>query len=412
MRRIFIISSVILKEWIRSPSGVFFSLLFPLLLFVVLSSIFGDTSSVKYDIHVLNLDVYDNGTPTNISKAFIKALNSTESFNIIELDRKTNITKFLNATGFKSRRLLVIPQGFEEKIINRTVVIRLIVILDTLERIKVENESIAANISMGIKMLREYINRTNTTSPEVILFADSEDSSTPIIRGILYSVIQSFNNRLVSSTEVISLKEEDILRRKLSAADYYLPSFIASFIMTNGVMGLTSVVADYRRRGIIRRLICTPLRRYEWIIGCMLQQAFLGFIITISMIILGYFIFGVKAIPDAYSLLLIMLGAVAFSSIGMVLGGIAKDPEAASAIGNAIGFPIMFLSGAFWPIEIMPSYMQVVAKFTPLYYFHQGLRETLIYGNPVNAIPSFIILSVMTIVFILLAVKVTKWKDL
>jgi len=58
----------------------------------------------------------------------------------------------------------------------------------------------------------------------------------------------------------------------------------------------------------------------------------------------------------------------------MMIAGLVKDPEAASGIGNAIALPMMFLSGSFWPVEIMPKYLQTIAKFLPLTYFSDGSR--------------------------------------
>jgi ABC-2 type transport system permease protein len=73
---------------------------------------------------------------------------------------------------------------------------------------------------------------------------------------------------------------------------------------------------------------------------------------------------------------------------------------------------MMFLSGAFWPIEMMPAFMQGVAKCMPLYYFHDGLRQIMIYRNPAQALVPFLLFGALAVVFVALAVKVTKWKEL
>lgn len=97
---------------------------------------------------------------------------------------------------------------------------------------------------------------------------------------------------------------------------------------------------------------------------------------------------------------------------GRIKDGGCKMLETATGVGNAIAFPMMFLSGAFWPIEIMPDYLQFVAKLLPLYYFHQGLRNIMILNNLDQAFTSFLVLGVLAILFIPLAIKVTKWKEL
>lgn len=148
------------------------------------------------------------------------------------------------------------------------------------------------------------------------------------------------------------------------------------------------------------------------VIANVLQQALLAFALTAVMIAVGWIIFDVRVLPGFFAILLIFLGAVAFCSVGIVLGNVIKDIEATSGVGNAIGFPMMFLSGAFWPLEMMPGYLQTIAKFLPLYYFHDGLRSIMVYQSPTLPTVSFLVLGIFSAVFILLAIKVTKWKEL
>jgi len=138
----------------------------------------------------------------------------------------------------------------------------------------------------------------------------------------------------------------------------------------------------------------------------------LAFLLTAVMVLLSMLVFDVQAYLGLYAMGFIVLEAVASSSTGMVLGGLVKDVEAANGAGNAIAFPMMFLSGAFWSVEMMPEYMQVVARFLPLYHFHQGLMELMILQNPGEALFSFWVLLGFAAVFIVLASKVTRWKDM
>jgi len=64
----------------------------------------------------------------------------------------------------------------------------------------------------------------------------------------------------------------------------------------------------------------------------------------------------------------------------MILSGLARDVEAASAIATMISFPMIFLSGTYFSLEIMPSYPQSFAKGLPLTYLSEGLRYAMIYN--------------------------------
>jgi ABC-2 type transport system permease protein len=283
-------------------------------------------------------------------------------------------------------------------------------VLENYSHTMTENQ--IGTIENGMIALAAWRQGLSSENAEVLLLTDEGDTSAAVVKGIISSVINAFNNGLIGAEGVVGIGENQLAQRGFSAVDYYLPGYIAAFIMTNGIIGVAANTSEFRRNGVIKRLAATPLSKRSWIIGNMLHQALLAFILTLTMIAIAWVIFGVRAIPDVYALSLIFLGSVVFCSIGIVIGGAIKDVEAASAAGNAIGFPMMFLSGAFWPIEMMPAFMQGVAKCMPLYYFHDGLRQIMIYRNPAQALVPFLLFGALAVVFVALAVKVTKWKEL
>jgi ABC-2 type transport system permease protein len=191
-----------------------------------------------------------------------------------------------------------------------------------------------------------------------------------------------------------------------------MPGYVAAFIMTNGIVGVTSTVLEYRRRGVLKRLAATPLSKKTWILGNVLAQTVLSLMLLVVMIMVGWIIFRVKAIPDMYSLSLILLGTLTFSGMGVFLGGVLRDVEAATALGNAIVYPMMFLSGSFWPLDIMPSFTQSVARALPLFYFGEGLRQTLTLQAPSMVLLPFAVMVSLAVIFVALAILKTRWRDL
>ncbi len=415
MSGVFAVFSALTKNWMRSKTGVFFSILFPVMLLLLFGTVFGGGENMKYTLYVQNLDL-KNGAPTDLSKAFVDALNNTGVFDIKYLAPDVNVTSYVKGhPSFSSYKILIIPRGFQSNAVNGSIFVRISITVDTLNELLkyyggYMNQSVQTNIKEGIGALKGFGQSFNR-SANVIILLDESDSSSQIVKGVLYSVVDAFNNRLIGSKSVILVSSMNLTGGRLKAIDYYLPGYIAAFIMTNGVIGVTSTVSEFRRNGIIKRLAATPLGKGSWILANLLQQTLLAFLLTVVMIMLGWMVFGITLIPDFWSLLLIFIGSVAFCSVGIVLGGIIKDVETAYGVSNSIAFPLMFLSGAFWPVDIMPEYLQVVARMLPLYYFHQGLRALLIFNDLSGAYLSFIILGVMAIVFMLFAMKVTQWKE-
>jgi ABC-2 type transport system permease protein len=240
---------------------------------------------------------------------------------------------------------------------------------------------------------------------------DASDQSASIIRNVVTSVANAFNYQLIGAENVIQFNETSVTTTQFSTVDYYVPGITAAFIMTNGIIALTSITTEFKRRGIIKRLSITPLTRMDWILGNVLSQTLLNLLLTGIMIGIGWAAFNVRVIPDVPSIVLIFLGSVMFSGIGMLLSGVVKDVEAASALGNAIAFPMMFLSGTYFPLEFMPGYMQSIAKVLPLTYFSDGLRYALLYKYPEGIYTNMAIVAVLAVVFIVLGSFVTRWKE-
>ena len=196
-----------------------------------------------------------------------------------------------------------------------------------------------------------------------------------------------------------------------STTQNYVPYLIGAFVMTNGIIALTSVATEFKRRGVLKRLSATPLTRLEWILGNVFCQALLAVVLTAVMIVAGRVLFGIVTSINIYMAIILFAGAVLFSGMGMLLSGLVKDPEAASGLGNAIAFPMMFLSGTFMPLSIMPSFLQTIARVLPLFYFQDGLQAAMVTGNATIALTDFVVICALAIVFILLGSLVTSWRE-
>lgn len=410
MKRTFSLFISLSKNWLRSKSGVFFSILFPVMLLLIFSTVFGGQEAAEYTIYVQDDDA------TELSQQFIEALDSSQSLDVEEVE---NITEHREERTFGNYRALMIRDGFQERAMNKSMEIRMGVMQDTMIRIgeiygEHMNESEREEFNESKQDLDEWSDAVGTSdNAEILVLTSPDDQAAPMVRGTVYGVVSSFDSRMVGIEDsTVEVDEEKIEERGLQPVDYYLPGFIAAFIMSNGIIGVTSNISEYKRNGTLKRLTASPLKKRDWILANVAQQTILAFALTAVMILVAILVFDAQAYPGLYSIGLIFLGSVAFCSVGIVMGGLIKDVEAASGAGNAIAFPMMFLSGAFIPIETMPDYLQTVAKFLPLYYFHQGLREIMILDNPSEAFMAYVVIGVFAVVFVIFAVKTTRWKDL
>jgi ABC-2 type transport system permease protein len=107
-----------------------------------------------------------------------------------------------------------------------------------------------------------------------------------------------------------------------------------------------------------------------------------------------------------------MMLALTFAGLGMALGSFVSDPDVATSLGNAIAFPMMFLTSVFWEVALMPEYLQTAATVLPLYHFHRGLRRLMIMGTTEGTLVPFAFLGATAVLSVGSAVAVTSWQDL
>ncbi|MGD6935211.1 MAG: ABC transporter permease [Candidatus Bathyarchaeia archaeon] len=418
--KFYTVFKAVTKNWLRSRSGLFFSIMFPILLLVVFGAIFSGTGgSSQYSIYIQNLDVDSQGQPTELSTAFITALNSTKTFSMKTIPADANATDYvqedLGPLG-GTMRILIISDGFNSDLLNGTMKVRVGITYDTMNMSYQYFQAYLSDaqkmeFQQGINGMQELNSSLPETTTSLTIITDPSDQSAAVVKSIIGSVTNAFNYQLIGAQNIITINEESATNTTYNIVDYYVPGITAAFIMTNGIIGLSSNSSEFKRRGIIKRLSLTPLTKLDWIIGNVLSQALLNLVLTGIMIGVGWIIFNVTIIPDLLTIIMLFLGSVMFSGIGMTIAGLFKDIEAANAAGNAIAFPMMFLSGTFFPLEMMPSYLQTISKALPLTYFADGLRYSMVYNFPEGVYTNMAVVAVLAVVFILVGALFTRWRE-
>lgn len=109
---------------------------------------------------------------------------------------------------------------------------------------------------------------------------------------------------------------------------------------------------------------------------------------------------------------LVACGILAFMSIGLLVGAIAKTQQAATSIANLIILPMAFLGGAFIPLDFAPNWIKDASYVMPLRYLVNGMLDVMARGEgPAAALPAIGILLGFTLVVGLVAVRMFRWDD-
>ena len=210
---------------------------------------------------------------------------------------------------------------------------------------------------------------------------DPSSSSVVTKMQILNMVFAKMNQGLSGKPPFVRTAEISIHTRKYRFIEFFIPGIIAMAVMTASLFGTVNVNTELRQKGIIRKLSTTPITRTDWILSNILYQFMLAVISTTAMLLVSYAVFDVKLQINAWLPLFIVLDVFTFVGIGMILTRIVKEAQSAAAAANAIIFPMMFLSGSFFPLEMMPRFLQTFARTLPLYYVNEGLRASMVFHD-------------------------------
>ncbi len=131
---------------------------------------------------------------------------------------------------------------------------------------------------------------------------------------------------------------------------------------------------------------------------------------TAAILLVSYAVFGVRLHINGWLPVYIVLEVFAFGGIGMLLTPIAKEAESAVAAANAFLFPMMFLSGTFFPVEMMPELLQSFARVLPLYYVNEGLRASMIFDDGATALRFAAVTAGVAAAVFVAGAAVTRWN--
>jgi len=166
------------------------------------------------------------------------------------------------------------------------------------------------------------------------------------------------------------------------SVDVSVPAYTAMIIATTGIMGINITMASYREGGILRRLRVSPLRPVVILAG----QVVVIFLMTVVgmalLVAAGKLVYGMRFEGDLLAVILAFtLGSLSFFSLGFVMASVMPNARTAQVVGMAVLYPMLFLSGAGLPLEILPESLRNFSKFLPLTHVVTLLRGLWIGGS-------------------------------
>lgn len=350
------------KEFIRDRAAMFWTLAFPILFIVLFGIIFSGGGSTNYTVGLVN---EDNGP---VGQQLVHVFDQVKPFTI--------------KTGSDDTEMQALRQGQRDMVI---------VIPAGL------SQQVQAGQNANVQMY--YDPSTNPTDAQIKL-------------GITQQVLADFNQAMKPYTPPLSLQPTTITTHQLTTVDFLMPGILAMALMQLGLFATATPLVSLRQEQVLRRLGATPLPRWQLLASQVLLRLTIG--IAQAAIIIGVSVqFFHVQIQGNYAALagLVLLGALMFVALGYLIASIAKTVESASGISSAINFPMMFLSGIFFPLAALPAFLTPIVRALPLTYLADAFRQVSIGSVPEFPIMVDVaVLAAWIVVCGLLSARLFKWE--
>ena len=163
---------------------------------------------------------------------------------------------------------------------------------------------------------------------------------------------------------------------------YFVTGMIATGLMTAGFQALAIQIPMERDRGVLKRLLGTPMPRWVYFAGKVLMVAFIAVLETVILLAVATLLFGLN-LPDTGAkwltfLWVSVLGITACTLCGVAFSSLARTGRSAPAVVTPVALILQFISGVFVVFTSLPRWMQNLASVFPLKWMCQGLRSVFL----------------------------------
>jgi ABC-2 type transport system permease protein len=201
------------------------------------------------------------------------------------------------------------------------------------------------------------------------------------------------------------------LANQAAFMSYVIPTLAAVMIAINAVLSLVTIIAIYRESGILKRLRATPLRSWTILVAHVIVKLAFTAVTLVLMALAGrrYFPIGVHMPLVSFGAAL-LLSTWSILALGFVVASLVKTPRFAQTAAGFVFYPMIGLSGLFYPVENLPPLLRALAKVMPLTYVVSLLRGILTGEGWIAHLTDVAALVAVFLVSMLVTAKVFRWE--
>lgn len=190
------------------------------------------------------------------------------------------------------------------------------------------------------------------------------------------SALAELNMELTHAPSLIHLQTQPLRGAAPSSyLDFLLPGILSLMAMQGALFGIGTGLTRWKEKGILRRFRVTPLSPAQFLGSTVLN--YLIFNLATSVIVVAFATAVLHAsvkLPVISLAIYLILGIAVFIAMGFAIAGRSKSQEATIPIINLVSFPMMFLSGIFFPVASLPKVLHNIVQLFPLTFLVDAVR--------------------------------------
>lgn len=352
-----------LMELRRSKIRMAMMILMPLIIMGMISFIFPSSSSALSNIPVVRVNNDTSGVQGSVLLAALTNLSESKGWMTFKDASSFDEAKDMIVQG-KALGAVIIPENFSRTVAGQLQTANITVLVDD------SNPQIS---QMLTQILAQVINGM---------------SQGQAIQSVNEYVQQM--QILVNPVSVVipyQATPEGVSGSSGSYVEFMIPGLLMMTMITSVMTGLPRAIAYEKDVGTMSGFLVAPISRSSIITGKVLGRVVTGLIQGVLSLVLAMILFGITIHGNLmWVLITLFLGVFSFVGLGIVLTSVADDEETASMIMMTLTMPMMFLSGIFFPIQMMPGFMQTIAYWLPFTYAIDAMRRIMIFGVALTSV--------------------------
>jgi ABC-2 type transport system permease protein len=161
--------------------------------------------------------------------------------------------------------------------------------------------------------------------------------------------------------------------------DILIPGIAGMAVLGTTFTSLTYTFVFNREQGILKRIRGTPMPPIAYFGGVIASSVVNAIVQVALIIVIGHVFYGVSWPHDYFELVVfVVVGVVAFGSLGIAFAHLIPNFDSAAAYVNAIFLPVIFISGVFYSTKSLPVVFKVIAVSLPLKHVIDGLHGAIV----------------------------------